>query len=82
MSPAEAVNAPRLHHAWYPDQIKAEAGLFNEHPESVERLRQMGHVIRPRGTRQGDAHTIWIDPATGLRHGIADLRRRGAAKGD
>ncbi len=81
MSPTEAVAAPRLHHAWFPDRIQMEAALLNDHPKSIEQLRRMGHSIHPRPVAQGDAHTIWIDPRTGELHGIADTRRGGAAKG-
>jgi len=31
---------------------------------------------------QGDAHSIWIDPATGERIGAADKRISGKAAGD
>jgi gamma-glutamyltranspeptidase/glutathione hydrolase len=81
MTPAEAVAAPRLHHAWFPDRIQAESALFKEHREVIEQLRQMGHTFHARPTRQGDAHTIWIDPKTGIFHGVADDRRGGAARG-
>jgi gamma-glutamyltranspeptidase/glutathione hydrolase len=81
MSPADAVAAPRMHHAWFPDHIQAEAALFKDHAESIEQLRQMGHRFQERPSRQGDAHTIWIDPETGLFHGVADNRLGGAARG-
>ncbi|MEX2141835.1 MAG: gamma-glutamyltransferase [Pirellulales bacterium] len=81
MSPAEAVASPRLHHAWFPDRIQAEPALFKDHPESLERLRQMGHTVHSPPARQGDAHTIWIEPKTGEIHGVADSRRSGAARG-
>jgi gamma-glutamyltranspeptidase / glutathione hydrolase len=81
MSPIEAVDAPRLHHAWFPDRIQAEAALMKDHADVIEKLRQMGHVVRPNGVKQGDAHTIWIDPKTGTIHGVADSRIGGAAKG-
>jgi gamma-glutamyltranspeptidase/glutathione hydrolase len=81
MSPVEAVDAPRLHHAWFPDRIHAEAGLLKDHADSIQSLRQMGHAVRPNGVKQGDAHTIWIDPKTRTIHGVADTRIGGTAKG-
>src|SRR5207247_623713 len=48
-----AVNAPRLHHQWFPDTARFEG--ISEHPATVTRLREMGHKIS--GVRQGDAHS-------------------------
>jgi gamma-glutamyltranspeptidase/glutathione hydrolase len=81
MSPLEAVEAPRLHHAWFPDHIQVETRLLKEHADTIDELTSMGHSIRPEASRQGDAHTIWIDPHTGELHGVADSRLRGAARG-
>jgi gamma-glutamyltranspeptidase len=50
-----------------------------DHPELVERLRQMGHTVE--GTRQGDAHSIWVDAKTGRYYGAADRRISGKAAG-
>jgi gamma-glutamyltranspeptidase/glutathione hydrolase len=81
MSPAEAVAAPRLHHAWFPDRIQVEPALLKQHANSIEELERLGHAIRPIGVKQGDAHTIWIDPQNGALHGVADSRIGGAARG-
>ncbi len=72
-----AVDAPRLHHQWFPDVVRFEGK--DDYPSAVERLRQMGH--RVEGTRQGDAHTIWVDPKTGTYHGAADRRIDGKSVG-
>jgi gamma-glutamyltranspeptidase/glutathione hydrolase len=72
-----AVAAPRLHHQWFPDAVKFEG--VKQHPALVEKLKAMGHVVS--GQRQGDAHTIWVDPKTGLYHGAADRRIDGKAVG-
>jgi gamma-glutamyltranspeptidase/glutathione hydrolase len=69
----EAVNAPRLHHQWFPDEARFE-GLAS-HPEIVAQLRKMGH--RVSGGRQGDAHSIWVNPRTGGYVGAADGRLSG-----
>jgi gamma-glutamyltranspeptidase/glutathione hydrolase len=72
-----AVDAPRLHHAWFPDEVRFEG--VGQYPEAVARLRAMGHkVVR---TRQGDAHSIWVDPRTGAYVGAPDRRIDGRAAG-
>jgi hypothetical protein len=43
-------------------------------------LRAMGHTIAPPA-HQGDAHSIWIDPATGELTGAADRRIASKAAG-
>ncbi len=77
MSPVEAVDAPRLHHAWFPDRIRFEG--METHPLLVQKLRALGHTVD--GTRQGDAHSIWVDPESGKYHGVADQRIDGRALG-
>jgi gamma-glutamyltranspeptidase len=51
---------------------------FRPSPEQ-QRLRAMGHSVRT--TRQGDAHTVWVDPQMGTYHGAADHRISGHAAG-
>jgi gamma-glutamyltranspeptidase/glutathione hydrolase len=77
MSPRAAVDAPRLHHAWFPDQIRFEGA--GEYAEAVAKLKAMGHSVG--GTRQGDAHTIYVDPKTGAITGAEDRRIDGKAAG-
>jgi gamma-glutamyltranspeptidase/glutathione hydrolase len=70
-----AVDAPRQHHQWFPDEVLLEA----KDPELVKKLESLGHKLRI--AKQGDAHSIWIDPKTGLYHGAADHRINGKAAG-
>ena len=35
----EAVDAPRMHHAWMPDKLRIEASLLKEHGPAIEQLR-------------------------------------------
>src|SRR5207253_5573812 len=56
MDVQRAVDAPRQHHAWFPDELTLEGGAG--HDAAVAKLRAMGHKVRWR--RQGDAHTIWV----------------------
>ena len=72
-----AVDAPRLHHQWFPDVVHLEESA--KYPEAVAALRKLGH--RVTSARQGDAHSIWVDPKTGLYYGAADKRVDGKAAG-
>jgi len=78
MDISEAVNAPRFHHQWYPDEIVHEKFAFSN--DTIEKLVAMGHTLRSRGSI-GDAHGIVIDPDTGLFFGGADTRMEGQAVG-
>lgn len=71
----EAVSAPRMHQQWFPDVVAMEE--FDGYDKLAAALRTMGHTVVRR--RQGDAHSIAIDPETGLRTAAADRRRDGAA---
>jgi gamma-glutamyltranspeptidase/glutathione hydrolase len=73
MDVAAAVAAPRLHHQWMPDVVRAERGFP---PEVLEALRAKGHqVIEPLG--QSSANSIVVTPGGLL--GAPDPRTRGAA---
>ncbi len=77
----EAVDAPRMHHAWMPDRARMEQSLLDKYPEAVTELRALGHTIEANPTTQGDAHSIAVSPATGRRTGVVDPRRSGWAAG-
>ena len=81
MSPREAVDAPRFHHAWMPDLVTMEPGLMTNHDNELQQLRTAGHTINPKPNRQGDAHSIFISSENGARIGVADTRRDGWAAG-
>jgi gamma-glutamyltranspeptidase/glutathione hydrolase len=73
-----AVDAPRQHHQWFPDELRTER--LRGYPDVVDRLTEMGHrVVGERS--QGDAHTIQVDPKTGTYRGAADHRIMGKAAG-
>jgi gamma-glutamyltranspeptidase/glutathione hydrolase len=76
-----AVNAPRLHHQWFPDRVSVEPQLAREHPALLKRLEAMGHTVRVSKDEQGDAHSILIDPQMGELIGVADKREDGSAAG-
>jgi gamma-glutamyltranspeptidase/glutathione hydrolase len=74
-----AVDAPRMHHAWFPDELRLENARTPAMAEAVKKLQAMGHRIV--GTKQGDAHSIFVDPQTGRYLGAADHRIIGKAAG-
>ena len=79
---AQAVAAPRLHHQWLPDLIRYEPGAIS--PPVRVRLKAEGHVFAPEAgvfpgsPTWGDAEGIFVDPATGERHGASDPRSKDA----
>ncbi len=77
MPVAQAVEAPRVHHQWMQDTLTYEHYGLSADTAAV--LTAKGHTLKERasyeGGYQGDAETIFIDPATNLRHGAADPRK-------
>jgi gamma-glutamyltranspeptidase/glutathione hydrolase len=80
----EAVNAPRFHHQWEPDQISVEQWFS---PDTVEKLRQMGHKVfigvqyEEWEPRWSDGECVAVNPKTGERLGASDNRNDGKAVG-
>src|ERR1700723_169974 len=73
----QAVNAPRFHNQWLPDQILVEDRLS---PDTMNVLRSKGHKLVVRHF-WGDAECIMVDPKTGERLGASDGRNNGKAVG-
>jgi gamma-glutamyltranspeptidase / glutathione hydrolase len=73
----EAVNAPRFHHQWMPDELRLEDRIS---PDTVRLLESKGHKIKMERF-WGDSECIAIDPRTGERLGAADGRHYGKALG-
>jgi gamma-glutamyltranspeptidase/glutathione hydrolase len=71
MNVAEAVAAPRVHHQWLPDTLRAEAGLS---PDTLDILRAIGHSVEV-GRAFGAAQAI-TRGTDGFR-GSTDPRRPG-----
>jgi len=78
MPARDAVDAPRFHHEWLPDELLLEEGRFPE--ATVRALRALGHQVR-FSEFQGDAHCVLVEPDRALLRGAADLRIDGAAVG-
>jgi gamma-glutamyltranspeptidase/glutathione hydrolase len=72
-----AVDAPRLHQQWFPDELRFEG--LEKYPDAVGQLQGMGHLLR--AAKQGDAHSIQVDPRTGAYVGAADRRISGKVAG-
>jgi gamma-glutamyltranspeptidase / glutathione hydrolase len=74
----QAVDAPRFHHQWQPEDVRVESVGFAA--DVVHALEAMGHAMRV-DSDIGGVNAIAIDPATGLRLGASDPREDGAALG-
>jgi gamma-glutamyltranspeptidase / glutathione hydrolase len=77
MDAQSAINAPRFHHQWLPDEVRMET-LFS--PEMEEQMKARGYEVKRRG-HIGLVNAIGIDPKTGERCGAADPRDEGSAVG-
>ena len=77
MDAQSAINAPRFHHQWLPDDLILEK-LFS--PAIEEQMKARGYELKRRG-HIGLVNAIGIDPKTGERYGAADPRDNGAAIG-
>jgi gamma-glutamyltranspeptidase/glutathione hydrolase len=78
MNASAAVNAPRLHQQWLPDEVLLEQGGFGA--EQAASLEHRGHHIR-FVPDLASSPVIVRDPATGEWTGAADPRRGGVAAG-
>ncbi len=75
MNVQEAVNWPRFHHQWLPDELRVEAGIS---PDTVALLEKRGYTVK-RVAAQGEAAAIhWNN---GWLEGAADPRTEGTAEG-
>ena len=76
-SATQAVESPRIHHQWMPDQLSYERNGLSTDTANV--LKSLGHSFKERasyeGAYQGDGETIMVDPKTKLRLGAADPRK-------
>ncbi|HZN12603.1 MAG TPA: gamma-glutamyltransferase [Blastocatellia bacterium] len=79
MTIQQAIDWPRVHHQWMPDQITYEP--FGLAPDVIRTLQQMGHKMVDRPHHMGDAEAIMIEDGTGVRLGASDPRLNGRAVG-
>lgn len=78
MNIQQAVNAPRVHHQWLPDELSYEEyGLAKD---VIENLKAMGYVLS--GSKiLGRAEGIMVDLSNGTFYGATDPRGYGQAAG-
>ncbi|MEO8595535.1 MAG: gamma-glutamyltransferase [Candidatus Solibacter sp.] len=75
MNVQDAVNWPRFHHQWLPDELRVEPGIS---PDTVRLLEQRGYLVK-RVNAQGEAAAIrWNN---GWLEGAPDPRTEGTAEG-
>lgn len=75
MDVQSAINSPRFHHQWEPDEVVLEPNV----PDSVaEGLEGQGFTMAEKRKWIGQVEAIAIDPRTGERLGAPDPRRNGA----
>lgn len=79
MDAKHAIEAPRIHMQWYPDQIFAEPGAFS--PSVNAALQTMGYSIR-LVDHLGGVDAIVVNRRNGMLEGVNDPRKpAGSAKG-
>ncbi len=76
MNVQEAVDAPRFHHQWLPDELRYERRGLS--PDTLALLEARGHALAARSS-QGAAHAILLDAEADVLEGAADSRRADAA---
>ena len=77
MNIQQAVDAPRIHHQWLPDEIRFEP--FGMPEDARKALEAAGYHFGNRPAYMGDAESILIDLVTGMRWGASDPRNPDAA---
>jgi gamma-glutamyltranspeptidase/glutathione hydrolase len=78
MSIDQAVEAPRLHHGFTPDEVRVESSRPFD-PAVLAELEARGHRIVASSTPMGDANNIVL--VDGVAYGRADSREGGLALG-
>lgn len=66
-----AVNSPRIHHQWWPDEIRIEQGIS---PDTIKLLTNMGHKVVQKSA-MGGSQSILVDQESGALYGAADPRQ-------
>ncbi len=78
MNIQQAIDAPRIHHQWFPDEIVYEP--FGMSSDTKSALEKLGHNFAPRLANIASATGIMIDEK-GVRLGAIDSRSDGEAVG-
>ena len=73
MNIQQAIDAPRIHHQWLPDELVYEPyGLSGD---TQKALTKSGHRLAKKPRYLGDCEGIMIEEKTGIRLGATDPRR-------
>src|SRR5690242_15611856 len=72
MNIQQAIDAPRIHHQWLPDELVGEPSGFSS--DTQRALTARGHTLG-KLRYLGDAEGIMIEEKTGVRLGATDPRR-------
>jgi gamma-glutamyltranspeptidase/glutathione hydrolase len=73
MNIQQAIDAPRIHHQWLPDELVGEP--FGLSGDTQRALLSRGHKLAEKPRYLGDAEGIMIEVKTGTRLGATDPRR-------
>lgn len=82
MNLQQALDAPRIHHQWFPDEILFEP--FGMSSDTRRSLEARGHKLVPQRAwpfNIGSAEAVMIEEGTGVRLGACDPRYDGSAAG-
>ncbi|HEX6182665.1 MAG TPA: gamma-glutamyltransferase [Pyrinomonadaceae bacterium] len=79
MNIQQAVDAPRIHHQWLPDEITYEP--FGMSADTFRALESRGHRLTQKPRYMGDSQAIMIEEKTGVRLGASDPRNYGEPVG-
>jgi gamma-glutamyltranspeptidase/glutathione hydrolase len=79
MNIKQAIDAPRFHHQWMPDEVRWEPRGLNA--DTYAQLEAKGHTFAKKPRYMGDAEGIMIDPGSGMRLGASDPRLGGVPVG-
>jgi gamma-glutamyltranspeptidase/glutathione hydrolase len=79
MNIQQAIDAPRIHHQWLPDEIVYEP--LGMSADTFRALESRGHRLVDKPRYMGDAQGIMIEEKTGVRLGASDPRNFGETVG-
>ncbi|HYE15250.1 MAG TPA: gamma-glutamyltransferase [Pyrinomonadaceae bacterium] len=79
MNIQQAIDAPRIHHQWLPDEVVHEP--YGISADTRRALEARGHRLTARPRYMGDAQGIMIEEGTGVRLGASDPRNFGEPVG-
>jgi gamma-glutamyltranspeptidase/glutathione hydrolase len=81
MNIQQAIDAPRIHHQWFPDLVRHEP--FGLSADTMRALESRGHKLEEATTPRNiaSAEGVMIEAGTGMRLGASDPRNDGVPVG-